>query len=213
MIRRKRLLVTAGAASIAAMTGAITVAGYTDSVSGRFGSLRPVVVTTASIEGGRKITPREVAGSMQIRRIPSRFAPAGVLTDPSGAIGLQAVTDVPAGAYLSSHLIAPPGRTGATGRSRPMRGLHRVEVTVEGAGAIVPQVRRFDVLLTPLDDRGGFGPTRVAARSAVVIARAPVEQADPSSARVTLGVSRRQAVDLIDAEARGARLTLLATKR
>ena len=48
MIRRKRLLVTAGAASIAAMTGAITVAGYTDSVSGRFGSLRPVVVTTAA---------------------------------------------------------------------------------------------------------------------------------------------------------------------
>lgn len=214
MTRRGRLIATAGAASVAALTGAIAVVGYTESVDGRFGPLRPVVVTTAPIEAGRTLSSGAVRRSMQIRRIPSRFVPVGALTDRSGAVGLEAVTDLPPGAYIAYGLLRPPVATSRRDRSRSGAppGLHPVEVTIQGAGAIARNGGRFDVLVTPLDGRGGAIRTRVVSRSATILART---QADPSrsgatTARVTLAVPRRQAIRLIDAEARGERMTLLA---
>lgn len=203
------MIATAGAASIAAITGAVTVVGYTDSVSGRFGSLRPVVVTTSAIERGRALTSQVAQRSLQVRRIPSRFVPAGTLTDPSGALGLVSSVDLPPGTYLSAGILRPPGKQ--TPRARPYAGLHPVEVTVQGAGAISPEGGRFDVLVTPLSDRGPGG-TRVVTRSAVVVGTSPMDESGSGSpsARVTLAVRRADAIRLIDAEARGERLTLLA---
>lgn len=211
MTRRGRLLATAGAASAAAVTGAVTLVGYTDSVSGRFGSLRPVVVTTAPIERGEPLTRTVMAESSEVRRIPSRFVPAGTLNDPSAAFGLLSAVDLPRGSYISVGVLRPPGRRTRSG-PRPLSGLHPVEVTVHGAGAIPPGGGRFDVLVTPLDGRGRTGRTRVVSRSAAMIGRSPVDSSTPdqTSTRVTLAVDRNQAIRLIDAEARGERLTLLA---
>jgi Flp pilus assembly protein CpaB len=210
--RRGRLLATAGAASVAAITGAVTVIGYTDSVSDQFGSLRPVVVATTTIERGGPLTSQIVQRSMEVRRIPSRFVPAGTLTDRSGAIGLEAAVDLPSGTYISSVLLRPPGSVGRRPRPAARPGLHPVEVTVQGAGAIPPGGGRFDVLVTPLDDRGETRRTRVVSRSATIVTRFPVDRSGPGAitARVTLAVPRKQAIRLIDAEARGERLTLLA---
>lgn len=203
---------TAGAASLAAITGAVTIFGYTDSVSGRFGSLRPVVVTTAAIERGRALTSRMLARSVQVRRIPSRFVPAGTLSDPSGAAGLSPSVDLPPGTYLSAGFLRPPGKRESRIR-RSRSGLNPVEVTVQGAGAIPPQGGLFDVLLTPLDGRGRPRRTRVVSRSASVVGTIPNDDPASTSARVTLAVDRGDAMRLIDAEARGERLTLLAAGR
>ena len=212
MTRRGRLLATAGAASVAAITGAVTVIGYTDSVSDQFGSLRPVVVATTTIERGGALTSQIVQRSMEVRRIPSRFVPAGTLTDRSGAIGLEAAVDLPSGTYISSVLLRPPGSVGRRPLPVARPGLHPVEVTVQGAGTIPPGGGRFDVLVTPLDDRGETRRTRVVSRSATIVTRFPVDRSGPGAitARVTLAVPRKQAIRLIDAEARGERLTLLA---
>lgn len=214
MNRRRRLLLTAGAASVAAITGAITVAGYTDSLAGRFGPLRPVVVATAPIEAGRVITRATVGRSMETRRIPSRFVPAGALSVRDGAIGLESVIDLPPGAYITSGLLRPPSEADRRHRERSTAssGLHQVEVTIQGAGAITPGSDRFEVLVTPLGDRGGPGRTRVVSRSAMIVSRTAIDTsgADTTSARVTLAVPRRQAIRLIDAEAGGERMTLLA---
>lgn len=208
-------MTTAGAASVAAVTGVVTVGGYADSVTGRYGPLRPVVVTTSVIEGDRTLTPRVIKRSTQLRRIPSRFVPAGTLADSSGAIGLESVADLPPGSYLASGLLRPPDRPVRPASRAVSRGLRPVEVTVHGAGAIPPQGGRFEVLVTPLDDRSGTGRTRVVTRSAAMIGRAsPASpEAGSTSTTVTLAVPRRHAIRLIDAEARGERLTLLAVDR
>ena len=212
MSRRSRLVLTVGAACAAAVTGVISAVGYTDSVSGRFGAMRPAVVTTAPIDGGEAFTAGTVRRSTEVRRIPTRFLPIGTLSERSGAIGLEPVIDLPPGSYLASGFLRPPGRK--KGRSgRPvMAGLHPVEVTVQGAGAIPPGAGRFDVLLTPVSLPGRKGRTRIVARSARIVART-ASDASPTGGgpvKVTLAVPRSEAVRLIDAEARGERLTLLA---
>lgn len=212
MNRRRRLLATAGAAAVAALTGTVMVTGYTQSVTDRFGSLRPVVVTTEPIKEGERLGPEILRASTEVRRIPSRFVPSGALSFPSGAIGLEAAIGLPPGAYLASAMLRPPGRPEPGSRVRSTAGLHPVEVTVQGAGAIPARGGRFDVLVTPLGD-GRVGRTRVVSRSAAIVSRSPGDPSETgtTSARVTLAVSRSQAISLIDAEARGERLTLLPT--
>lgn len=212
--RRRRLLVMAGAAMLAALVAALSVTGYTDAVDERFGPLRPVLVTTAPIEAGRELTPKVIRASTQIRRIPSRFVPAGTLTGTASAIGLQAVAGVPPGAYLASGMLRAPGSARNRSGGRPFAGLHPVEVTVQGAGAIESGRGRFEVLVTPIGGRGGTGRTRVISRSAAILSRGPVgeSEAGSTSASVTLAVSRREAIRLIDAEAGGERLTLLPVR-
>jgi hypothetical protein len=211
--RRNRLMLTAGAACVAAITGVITAVGYTDSVSGQFGAMRPAVVTTAPIDGGQVFTAGTVRQSTEVRRIPTRFLPIGTLSERAGAIGLEPVVDLPPGSYLASGFLRLPGREkGRSGRA-VMAGLHPVEVTVQGAGAIPPGGGRFDVLLTPVGIPGRKGRTRLVARSAPIVTRAvpdtPTSGGGP--VKVTLAVPRSEAVRLIDAEARGERLTLLAS--
>jgi hypothetical protein len=210
--RRRRLLATAGAAVVAAVTGVVMVSGYAESVTDRFGPLRSVVVTTRPIESGRTLTLEILRDSTEVRRIPARFVPAGALTLPTGAIGLEAAVGLPPGAYLASGMLRTPGRMEGRPGSRSIAGLHPVEVTVQGAGAIPPGGGRFDVLVTPLSG-AGTRRTRVVSRSAAIVSRSPGDPSETgtTSARVTLAVSRSQAIRLIDAEARGERLTLLAT--
>ena len=84
-----------------------------------------------------------------------------------------------------------------------------MEISVAGAGALTG-AGRVDVLVTTDNDRGG-GKTVVAARKVPLIAvgRGGQSEAGPGLTEVTLGLTRRQAIRLVDAETFARRITVL----
>lgn len=210
MIRRRRALVTAGLAAVVGLTGMSAVRGYSDTVSRQFGPLEPVLVTTGPLDAGTVIDPRRVEQSMERRRIPARFAPTDPIELPSAAVGLEARVDLPAGSYVTSAVLGPPAGERA-GSGSAATGMVPVEVAVHGVGALPGRGRRVDVLVSDRDGIGAAAGTRVAARSAILLDLSVEEEvgALPGTGRVTLGLDRRAAVRLIDADAAGRRITVI----
>lgn len=210
MSRRRRALVTAGLAAVTGLVGMSAARGYSDTVSRQFGPLRPVVVTTGPLEAGTVLDQRKVEGSMEQRRIPARFAPSGPLGIPAETVGLETRVDLPAGSYVTSAVVGPPGGTDQGG-GVPAAGMIPVEVSVHGVGALPGRGRRVDVLVSNRLETGSSAGTRVAARSAVLLDVSVAEEvgAQPGTGFVTLGLDRRAAVRLVDAEAAGRRITVI----
>ncbi len=213
MSRNRRALVTAALAVIAGLAG-VTVAGdYSDSASKRFGPLRPVVVTTEAVPSGTVLDQKRAARSLEVRRIPARFAPAGYFPVDSQVIGLLAKVDLAPGSYLTSALVGPPpvGRRPA-GPART--GQVPVEVSVHGIGALPGRGRRVDVLVSAPDPTRSGADTKVVARAAVLLDLSPAAEvgSEPGTGRVTLGIGRRQVIGLVDAEAAGRRITLIPAR-
>jgi len=210
VIRRRRALVTAGLAAVVGLTGMSAVRGYSDTVSRQFGPLEPVLVTTGSLDAGTVLDPRRVERSMERRRIPARFAPTDPLELPSAAIGLETRVDLPAGSYVTSAVLGPPAGDGA-GRGSAAAGMVPVEVSVHGVGALPGRGRRVDVLVSDRDGLGAAAGTKVAARSAILLDLSVDQEVgtQPGTGRVTLGLSRRAAVGLVDADAAGKRITVI----
>lgn len=213
MSRNRRALATAALAAVAGVAG-VTLAGeYSDSASRQYGALRPVVVMTESLSAGTILAPERVGRSVEVRRIPVRFAPAGAFVTPGQVAGLRTRVDLVPGSYLTAAMVGPPEiRKGR--EAGPRRGIFPVEVSVHGAGALPGRGRRVDVLVSRPDAIGGDPGTRVAARSAVLLDLAPQTEvgAEPGTGRVTLGLSRRAAIGLVDAEAAGRRITLIPAR-
>jgi Flp pilus assembly protein CpaB len=198
------LLAAAGAGLLAVAV----VGGYSSSVAESYGELRPVVVVTRSLLPGKPISPQVAAGSFEVREIPARFVPAAALADPGQAVGLVPVGPLPAGSYLTGPGLEPPVSEKPK-RPSPGRGRHAVELSVAGAGALSGS-GRVDVLVTTDDDRGG-GETLVAARRVplISIGRSGQSETGPGLTEVTLGLTRQQAVRLVDAQTFARRITVL----
>jgi Flp pilus assembly protein CpaB len=184
------------------------VGGYSSSVAESYGELRPVVVSTRSLLPGKPISPQVARGSFEVRQVPARFVPAAALADPGQAIGLMPVGPLPAGSYLTGPGLEPPARKEPKRRS-PGRGRHAVELSVAGAGALSGS-GRVDVLVTTDDDHGG-GRTVLAARRVplISIGRSGQSETGPGLTEVTLGLTRQQAVRLVDAQTFARRITVL----
>ncbi len=208
MNRRRRAILLLLAAAGAGLLAVTLVGGYSSSVAQSYGEMRPVVVLTRGLAPGQVISPRVAAASFEIRQVPLRFLPAAVLADPAQAIGLEAVAPLPAGSYLSGPGLRPPGsdkpKAPAAGRGR-----HAVELSVSGAGALTG-AGRVDVLVTTDNDRGG-GETVVAARRVplISIGRSGQSETGPGLTEVTLGLTRSQAIRLVDAQTFARRITVL----
>ena len=213
MSRNRRALVTAALAVVAGLAGVAVAGNYSDSASKRFGPLRPVVVMTEQLPSGTVLDPDRVRRSVGVRRIPVRFAPAGSFVARSEVIGLRARIDLTPGSYLTAPMVGPP-ESGSGRRAGPPEGVVPVEVSVHGAGALPGRGRRVDVLVSVPDSTGGDPDTSVAARSALLLELAPVAEvgAEPGTGRVTLGLGRRAAIRLVDAEAAGRRITLIPAR-
>jgi hypothetical protein len=85
-----------------------------------------------------------------------------------------------------------------------------VELTVSGAGVLSGAGRLVDVLVTHEGRIGGQGETRVVAERVPLIAvSGPDPDAGPGLSKVVLGLTRRQAIELIDAESFARRVTVL----
>jgi Flp pilus assembly protein CpaB len=202
-------------AILAAAAAAALVAGYGSSVARGYGPLQRVVVLSSGLRPGRPIGPREVAASLQVRRVPVRFVPAGALELPGDALGLVPRGPLPAGSYLLAAQLRPPGhgpaaRPGLIGDRRP------VEITVSGAAALAAGGparggTRVDVVVTSEPAGPGPGNTYVAAAGVPLLALGPgPDGPGPSgTAAATLGLTKRQALRLIAAESFARKLTLM----
>lgn len=196
------------AAMVAGILAVTLVGGYSSSVADRYGSLRSVVVLARSLEPGREISPKVAASALTVRQVPGRFVPTATLSDPGDAVGLVTVSPLPAGSYLTAPGLEPPRRKRAA-MPGAGKGRHAVELAVAGAGSLGGS-GRVDVLVTSESDRGG-GSTRVAARRVLLLGVGRPGQSDsgPGLTDVTLGLTRRQAITLVDAESFARRITVL----
>jgi Flp pilus assembly protein CpaB len=213
MSRRARALGFLVAAAIAAAMAATIANGYGDSVVRGYGELRPVVVTTSPLPAGEQIDPEVAATELEVRRVPLRFAPSGTLAAPSEAVGLVPAASVPDGSYLLAPQLRPPRAAG------PLAGLgggrRPVEIAVSGAGALdalaaSPLGSKVDVAVTTEPDGPGDGRTYIAAPAVPLLGLGTGgEGVEGETATATLGLTRSQALRLIQAESFARRITLI----
>lgn len=214
MSRRRRAIGFAVLALLAAAVAAAIADGYGSSVARGYGPLRPVVVLARGLHPGRPLGPAELSAALEVRRVPERFAPPGALASPAAALGLVADSPLPAGSYLLAAQLHPPRprRTGVPtlGDRRP------VEIAVSGADALLASGgpaagAKVDVVVTTEPVGTGPGRTYVAAAGVPLLALGPgADGPGPGgTSAATLGLTRRQALRLIEAESFARKLTLL----
>lgn len=206
---RRRSLGFLLAAVLAAGTAAAIADGYGESVARGYGELRPVVVAAADLPAAEPIDP----AALELRRVPVRFAPPGALGSPAEALGMEAAAVVPAGSYLlAAQLRAPRSGSGVGGALEG--GRHPVEIAVSGAEALIvtgaqPVGSKVDVVVTTEPNGASGGRTYVAARAVPLLALGPGEEGSGGTAAATLGLTREQALALIDAQSFARRVTVL----
>jgi Flp pilus assembly protein CpaB len=202
-----------------ALVTAALAAGIADSYGSRvassYGPLRRVVVATKSLEAEGVLRPVDIAGKLEVRRVPARFVPTGALRDPREALGLAPTVGLEPGSYLvASQLRTRRPRSepsGALGSSR-----HPVEIAVSGADALlaagsIGAGAKVDVVLTTEPSGSGPGRTYVAVAGVPLLGLGPgVDGPGPGgTAAATLALTKRQALRLIAAESFARKLTLL----
>jgi Flp pilus assembly protein CpaB len=208
MSRRRRAAAFAVLAALAAALAGAIVDGYGSRVASSYGELRPVVVTSSELPRRRTLDPSMLSGALEVRRVPARFVPPGALRAPADALGLEPVADLPAGSYLVASALRPPR---APAKSDGLAGGRRpVEIRVSGAGALeasgpLPPRPRVDVVVTSQPTGPGPGRTRVAAEAVPLLSLSP--------GKAILGLSRKQALELIAAESFARQVTLLVSPR
>lgn len=212
MKRRGRAAAFLVAALSAAVAAAAIADGYGKSVVRGYGELRPVLVASGDLRAGEEIDPRLAGEKLEVRRVPVRFAPPAALAAPVEALGLEPVVGIPGGSYLLATQLRSPqaDRSGA----RLGHGRRPVEILVGGAGALSafgaqPVGSRVDVVVTTEPDAGGEGRSYVAAPGVPLLALASGGEGGPGEASATLGLTRRQALSLIEAESFARRVTVI----
>lgn len=213
MSRRIRAAGFLLAALVAAAAAAAIANGYGDRVVSGYGKLRPVLITGAALAAGKPIDPEVAGDDLEVRRVPIRFAPPDALSVPAEAVGLVPAAPVPAGSYLLATQLRPPRTAGPLaslgGGRRP------VEVAVSGAGALEalggpPVGSKVDVVVTTEPAGAGDGRTYVAAPGVPLLGLGPGgEGVEGETATATLGLTRPQALRLIEAESFARRVTLI----
>ncbi|MFA9399818.1 MAG: SAF domain-containing protein [Acidobacteriota bacterium] len=213
MSRRRRVVALLGMAGVAAVLGIAMISRYSSSVARSYGELRPVIVVTEAVPAGRLISPEMASRLLSVRKVPARFVPAAAIARPERAVGLETVGPMPAGSYLTGNALRPPQKP-EPARPDPGRGRHPVEIAVSGAGALTGTRGPVDVLVTSEPGPGGHGGTTVAASRVPLISVEPAGNSDAGAGltRVTLGLTRSQAVRLVGAESYARRITVLPGK-
>lgn len=217
MSRRVRAVGFLLAALFAAAAAAAIANGYGDRVVSGYGQLRPVLVASGNLAAGKPIDPEVATEDLEVRRVPVRFTPPGALSAPAEAVGLVPAAPVPAGSYLLAAQLHPPRADG------PLAGLEGgrrpVEIAVGGAGALEalggpPVGSKVDVVVTTEPSGSGDGRTYVAAPGVPLLGLGPGgEGVEGETATATLGLTRPQALRLIEAESFARRVTLIPRGR
>lgn len=215
MSRRTRAMTFLLLALAAAALAAGIADGYGSRVAQGYGPLRPVVVAAQTLKAGKALRPRDIAGDLDVRRVPAQFIPPATLQAPAEALGLVPVGDVAAGSYLVGNQLRPPRRD-PVGESGLGPARRPVEISVSGAEALLAtgvaaRGSKVDVIVTTEPSSGGRGHTYVAATAVPLLALGPgADGSEPGgSSAATLALTKAQALRLIAAESFARKLTLL----
>ena len=216
MSRRGRAIVFLGLALATAALAAGIADSYGSRVANAYGPLRRVVVATHDLDAKSVLGPADIAGGLDVRRVPLRFVPPGALRDPREALGLQPTVGLEPGSYLvASQLRARQPQDGSSGVLGPSR--RPVEVAVSGAEALLATGAaaagaKVDVVVTTEPSGSGPGRTYVAVAAVPLLALGPGPDGPGpgGAAAATLALTKRQALRLIAAESFARKLTLLA---
>lgn len=203
-----------GLAVIAGLAGTGIAASQRQSSADLYGELKPVVVTSKALAPDRVITPKIARRRLSVVRIPSRFAPAEAVVEPSHVVGFKPAAQLPAGTYLSAALLRTPEPEQDSPSS--MRGLdpglQPVEIQVAGASpaSLSATVGRVDVIVTADARHGSGGRTYLAANQVPLLdLRTGRDDSGPGGSVAVLGLTRRQALHLIKAETYARSIRLL----
>lgn len=212
MSRRGRAVGFLVGALVAAAAAGTIADGYGRSVVRGYGELRPVLVASGSLRAGKEIDLAIAAKTLEVRRVPVRFAPEAALAAAREALGLVPTATIPAGSYLVAGQLRPPRLSGQG--SILGHGRRPVEIGVSGAGALAafggqPAGSRVDVVVTTEPSGSAAGRTYVAAPAVPLLALVPGGSGEPGEATVTLGLTRPQALRLIAAESFARRVTVI----
>jgi pilus assembly protein CpaB len=212
MTRRRRAAVLIGLSIIMGALAASNVSGREAALRREIGPVVPVLVARTGVAAGARIAP----GALAVRRVPSRYAPAGAYRSPEELTGLRAAVAIPAGADLDPSLVDDgTSRAGPAGPA--LRAGERVAqiVAIGPAGSIAPGAR-VDVLVTREGAGDAPGSTTLALEDVEVLAagRAPEAGGSGPDARLPrvaldLRVSVRQAVYLAAAQSFARELRVL----
>ena len=218
MSRRLRAAGFAAAAAVCAGLAA-GASGGGGSIEAELGELRDVVVAARPLRAHRPLRADQLDRLLEVRRVPTRFAPPQALSSPGEAIGRVPTTPIPVGGYLLDSALRLPGgeHTGPAPHLDP--GRRPVQIVVTGAAPLATEAPgRVDVVVTTEPGPGGNGRTYVAARAVTLLDLSPAggEEAgtdlvpgpQTDSWLATLALTRGEALRLIDAEsfARSVRL-------
>jgi pilus assembly protein CpaB len=206
--RRRGGLLLALAIVLGVLAGS-DVARREAALRAQLGPAVPVVIARRSLDAGRRLRAADLA----VRRIPARYALAGVGDAPALLIGRRLGAPVPAGGAVTlEHLaVAPSAGPGLRAGERA------ADVVAAGTlSALVPGAR-VDVLITR--DRGdagtGTGGSELALQDVEVLAARPASATGRSSdagplVAATLRVGVKQAVLLAAAQSFAREIRLLA---
>jgi Flp pilus assembly protein CpaB len=213
--RRRRAIAFALLAVGAAAVAAAIADGYGSRIARSYGDLRRVVVVRERLPAGRPIGPERLESGLEARRVPVRFVPPGTLTRPVEALGLAPKVELVPGSYLAGSALKPPRGDAEAATPKLGKGQRPVEISVTGAGALLSVEGgtvhpRVDVVVTSEPFSGGRGHTYVAASDIPLLALDSAGSSMSGGAvAATLGLTRKQALELIDAENFARQVTLL----
>jgi pilus assembly protein CpaB len=181
--RRRRAALLLGLALVLGALAASDVARREAALREQVGPAVEVLVARGPLAAGRRLEPGDIA----VRRVPERFASAGVAV-PELLVGQRLAVAVPAGAPLDEHLLerAAPGAgqlIRRRERAAEVVGRASPELVVAGVhvDVVVTREHRADLALedvevlaarpVPAAEREGTGP-QVAATLRVTVAQA-----------------------------------------
>jgi pilus assembly protein CpaB len=215
--RRRRAVVLLAIALACGGLAASRVQTRASEVEAEVGSLVPVVVTTADVQAGSRLT----AGQLAVRQVPERFAPRDALVSPEQVVGQRVAGALAAGGYVTAGALnggsEPQRAPGAPVR----RGERSVEVAVAGGEALAgaPPGTRVDVIVTTEPRTGASGRTYLALQDVELLAARAADGAggagagDGAAAHAStvamLRVTLREAVFLTAAQSFARELRLL----
>jgi Flp pilus assembly protein CpaB len=212
--RRARAIGFGCAALVCAGLAATLAGGYRGDIQSELGPLRRAVVARSAVPARTRLGPADARRLLEVRRIPSRFVPAGTLTAPEQAVGRAPAGRIPSGAYVLAGQLRDPGPAKQTDGARLRDGREPVQIAVTGAEALAatgrdPEGTRVDVIVTTEPGPGGgSGRTRLAASAVELLSL--TQSADGGGADLpgpgggswdaTLAVTHSEAIRLIQAE-------------
>ncbi len=192
-IRRASIPLAIAVAS--GLLAAWLVFDYANSVDGVNGATSVILVADRTITRGQSFSEETLAEFVRTRVIPATYAPADAVTDEQELIGLQAVSDVGEGAYITRSVVASDERAG---RFRLRRGERAVSVAVRAApdGAELSAGTIVDLVASGLD---GAPQSELLLRDAEIL-QSTEASGESADARITVRVAVGQVASLVRAD-------------